>query len=96
MALQILKTGVSITTSGASAGSLLATDSSGAVATYVRIVATAAAYVRLGTGAQTAVATDMIVQPGDSIVLATAGSTHAAALQVASAGVVQISPVEGL
>lgn len=96
MALQILKTGVSITTSGTSAGASLPTTLNGAVAQYVRIAASAAAYVRLGTGAQTAVSTDMMVNPGEAIVVATGGCTHAAALQVAAAGVVQISPVDGV
>lgn len=96
MAIQIVKTGVSITTSGASAGTALATSSSGGVAQYVRIAASVAAYVRLGVGAQTAVNTDMMIAPGEAIVVATNGATHAAALQVAAAGVVQISPVEGL
>lgn len=96
MALQIVKTGVSTATSGTSAGVTLPTTSSGGVAQWVRIAATAAAYVRLGTGAQTAVNTDMVVQPGDSVVMATNGATHAAALQVSAAGVVQISAVEGL
>lgn len=96
MAIQILKTGVNIATSGVSAGAALATNTSNGVARYVRVAATAAAYVRFGVGAQTAVNTDMLVQPGDAVLIDAAGATHAAALQVASAGVVQISPVEGL
>lgn len=96
MAIQILKTGVNIATSGVSAGATLATDTSGAVAKHIRIAASAAAYVRIGVGAQTAVNTDMMVQPGDAVIIATNGSTHVAALQVAAAGVVQVSPVEGM
>lgn len=93
--MEILATGVSITTSGTSAGATLSNNAGGVKPKFVRIASTSAAYVRLGTGTQTAVATDMLVQPGDSIVLATNGSTHAAALQVTAAGVVQISPIEG-
>jgi hypothetical protein len=96
MALTILKTGISITTSGTSAGATLPTSSSGAVALYIRIAVTVAAYVRIGTGAQTAVTTDMMLIPGDSVVVATNGNTHIAAIQVAAAGVVQVSPVDGL
>ena len=49
----------------------------------------------LGVGAQTAVATDLLVQPGDALVLAVPrGCTHVAAIQLAAAGVVIVSPVE--
>ena len=96
MAIQIVKTGVNIATSATSAGATLPTNSSGAVAQYVRIVSTAAAYVRMGTGAQTAVNTDMLINPGVGEIFATNGNTHIAALQVAAAGIVQVSPVEGV
>jgi len=96
MALTILKTGVAITTSGTSAGATLPTNTGGSVAQLIRIAATANAYVRIGTGTQTAVTTDMIVQAGESVIVATSGGTHIAALQVAAAGIVQVSPVEGL
>ena len=95
MALQITNTGVAITTSGTSAGAVLPLNSAGAAPKFVRIASTAAAYVRMGTGAQTAVSTDMLIQAGDSVIMSTSGQTHAAALQVTAAGVVQISPVEG-
>jgi hypothetical protein len=36
----------------------------------------------------------MQVQPGDAVILAVSGATHYAAIQVAAAGVVQISPLE--
>lgn len=96
MALTIQKTGVAITTSGTSAGATLPTNAAGSVAQLIRIAATANAYVRIGTGTQTAVTTDMIIQAGESVILATGGHTHIAAIQVAAAGVVQVSPVEGL
>jgi hypothetical protein len=34
------------------------------------------------------------VQPGDSLILAVAGATKIAAIQVTAAGIVQISPLE--
>jgi SH3-like domain-containing protein len=93
--LTVTATGVLITTSGVSAGSALPNASSGEVPRYVRIAATAAATVRMGAGAQTAVTTDLLVQPGDAVVLTVPrGVTHIAALQVTAAGVVQVSPVE--
>lgn len=96
MALQIFATGVNITTGAVSAGTTIPLSSSGAVPRYIRISATAAACVRIGTGAQTAVATDLLIYPGDALVIATLGCTHIAAIQQAAAGVVQVSPVEDI
>lgn len=94
--LQITNTGVALTTGVASVAGTIPNNSAGVSAKYIRIVATAAAYVRIGTGAQTAVPTDMIVQPGDAVIMATLGCTGCAALQVTAAGVVQISPLEDI
>ena len=96
MAIQIFATGINIATSATSAGSALPLSSSGGVPRFVRISSSAAAYVRIGTGAQTAVTTDMLVVPSDAVIVATNGCTHAAAIQQAAAGVVQISPVEDI
>lgn len=96
MALQIFTTGASITTSAASAGATIPLDSNGKVPRYIRISATVSACVRIGTGAQTAVATDLLVQPSEAVILATLGSTHIAAIQLSAAGVVQVSPVEDI
>lgn len=88
-------TGVSITTGAASSGGALPNASSGEVPRYVRIAASVAACVRIGVGAQTAVATDLLVQPGDAVILAVPrGCTHVAAIQLAAAGVVIVSPLE--
>lgn len=93
--LTVTVTGVSITTGAASSGGALPNASSGEVPRYVRIAASAAACVRIGVGAQTAVATDMLVQPGDAVVLAVPrGCTHVAAIQLAAAGVVIVTPAE--
>ena len=96
MSLQIFATGVNITTGAASAGATIPLASNGAVPRYIRITASANACVRIGTGAQTAVATDAVVQPGESLILATLGCTHIAAIQQAAAGTVQVSPVEDI
>lgn len=88
-------TGVSITTGAASAGATLPNDSSGNKAKYYRVAcATAAALVRVGNGAQTAIATDLLVQPGDAVILNCAGCTNVAAIQLASAGTVIVTPLE--
>lgn len=88
-------TGISITTSGASASATIPNNSSGNLPRYVRIAATAAAYVRFDKTTATAVTTDMLVQPGDSQILAVpAGCDKVAAIQDAAAGKVQVSPLE--
>lgn len=89
-------TGVAIATSATSAGATIPLDSAGNVPRFIRIAATAPACVRLGVGAQTAVTTDSLVQPGDAVVTTTNGRTHIAAIQVAAAGVVQVSPLDSL
>ena len=96
MGLQIIAPGTSVATSGTSAGATIPLSSAGSVPRYVRIVTTQYAYVRIGTGAQTAVAGDMMVGPSDGVIVATLGCTNFAALQVTTAGVLQISPVEDL
>lgn len=93
--ITVTTTGVSITTGAASSGGALPNASSGEVPRYVRIAASAAACVRIGVGAQTAVATDMLVQPGDAVVITVPrGCTHVAAIQLTAAGVVIVTPVE--
>jgi hypothetical protein len=96
-AIVVTKTGVSQASGAASAGGALPTMSSGEIPKYVRVAATVAACIRLGAGAQTAVATDLQVQPGDAVILAVpSGYTNFAVIQVAAAGVVQISPLENM
>ena len=96
MGLQIFATGVSITTSATSANATIPNSSAGVLPRYIRISATANAFVRIGSGAQTAVATDMLVQPAESVILAVNGNNNIAAIQQLAAGIVQVSPVEDL
>lgn len=91
----ITTTGASIATSGTSASATIPSNSAGEKPRWIRIAATAAACVRIGKSPQTAVTTDMQVQPGDSVVIAVpSGVDTIAAIQVSAAGVVQVSPLE--
>lgn len=93
--ITVVKTGVSQASGAVSAGTTLPTAQSGEVPRFIRVAATVPACIRIGAGAQTAVATDLQVQPGDAVILAVPnGFTHFAVIQVAAAGVVQISPLE--
>lgn len=91
--------GAYITTGAASQNVALPTDSSGGNPRYIRVSASAAAYVRLGKdNTVAATANDMMVQPGDAVIMAVAnaGETYIAALQVSAAGKVQISALDNI
>jgi hypothetical protein len=93
--LSIAATGDNITTSGTSANIALPVNSAGGVPTFVRVAATVAAHVRLGTSGSVAATTDdILVMPNDAVVLLSRGFSHIAAIQNAAAGLVQVSPVE--
>jgi len=86
--------GVNITTGAASASATIPLDTSGNKARYIRISASLAAYVRIDKTTATAVSTDMMVQPGDAVILQVGQYDKVAALQVAAAGVVQVSALD--
>jgi hypothetical protein len=95
IALQIPKRGVTVNSAGASANVQIPVASDGTtLPKYLRIAASVAAYVALGPSGVTAAAGDIMVQPGDALVVTRGGATWVAAIQVAAAGVVQISGVE--
>lgn len=95
-AITVIATGVSITTSGTSASATIPNASDGNLPRYIRVAASQPACVKLGSGSATATTGDMQVQPGDAVILSTNGYNKIAAIQVASAGVVQVSPLENL
>lgn len=93
-ALGIVASGANITTSGTSARVAIPNDAAGVRARFVRVTCTVAAYVKPGNSAITAAAGDILLNPEHELVLAVGGVTHIAAIQVASAGVVNVVPVE--
>ena len=93
--LTVTAPGVNITTSGTSASATIPNDGSGNKPNYVRISATVAAYVRFGKTSATAAAGDMMVIPADAVVVQVPkGYDTIAAIQVSSAGIVQVSPLD--
>jgi hypothetical protein len=92
----VFVTGIQLVTSATSVGSAIPIDSSGGIPRFIRIAATAPAAVRIGAGPQSALVTDLQVQPGDAVVISTNGATHIAARQVSGPGIVQVSPLENL
>ena len=98
LAITVVKTGVQQASGAASAGAALPTCQSGEIPRYIRVAATAAACFKLGAGgAPTATAGDVQIQPGDAAILhVPSGMTHFAVIQVAAAGLVQVSPLENM
>ena len=95
--ITVVKTGVQQASGAASAGQLLPTDSAGNVPRFVRVAATAPACIKLGKGVPTATGADTQIQPGDSEIMQVPGGFDSfAVIQVASAGLVQISPLENI
>lgn len=93
-AVTITTTGITITTSGTSASASIPNAGDGSAPRYIRVNATVAAYVKVGKGSATAVAGDVLVQPGDPVYLVVAGNDKIAAIQVSAAGTVVVNPLE--
>lgn len=87
-------TGVNITTSGTSASATIPNALGGSKPNYVYVVATAAAHIRWGKGAQTAVTTDTLLPANVPVILHVNGCDTIAAIQNSGAGTVNIVPQE--
>lgn len=91
----IVTTGFSAATGAASASTAIPNDSSGRTPNYIRVASRNECYVKLGLSGVAATTNDILVQPADSIYLQVPkGLTHIAYIQGASAGQVNVSPVE--
>lgn len=91
--------GTTITTSGTSASANIPNDSAGNKPRYIRVAATAAAYVKISTAATNAAATtnDILVQPADAIILhVPSGVTKITAIQDSGAGKVNVVPLDNV
>jgi len=83
---------------GSAAAAQVSTVSDAGAVTGIAITNPGTGYTSLPTVAigvtTTAAAGDLLIQPGDSLVLNTAGATRVAGIRVAADGVLQVSPVE--
>lgn len=92
--LSVTTVGVEIAATTTSASVALPVVS-GSVPKACRVAATAPVRVELGTSAGvTAGSGDLLVQPGDAVVLRTHRLTHLAAVALTGTAVVQISPID--
>lgn len=90
---RVAVTGANITTSAVSASTTIPDNSAG-TKRFIRVSTTANAHIRVGTGAQTAVTTDMLIITGETVCLDVTNCDTIAAIQNAAAGTVNITPVE--
>lgn len=97
-AITVTATGTTQATAGTSASIALSTIPTAAggtnTARYVRIAAINESYVKVGDSSVTATTNDVLVQPADAVILRVQGCTHVAFIQGASAGKVNIVPLE--
>ena len=96
--ITVTVTGITMASGAASTGSVLPNMSSSEKPRFIRIAATQPACVRIGAGTQTAVVTDLQVQPGDAVIMmVSTGVTNIACIAATGVtGVVQVSPLENM
>lgn len=92
--IKVAARGATVASGAASASVAIPNDSTGGRAKRVYVAATVAAYIAPGASGVTAAAGDILLPVEQPIILDVGGQTHIAAIQVASAGVVSITPVE--
>ena len=93
--ISVNATGQTVTTTAStSTGNTLPVLSDGSRPRFVRFACTTPVHVRLGIGAQTAVATDVMVNANDELILAVGGATHWAAIDAGVAARVNVAPLE--
>ena len=94
--ITVTSTGITLASGAASTTAAIPKASNGQDVVYIRVAATAPSCVRIGAGAQTAVTTDLQVQPGDAVILQVPRGvvTISCIAATATAGVVQVSPLE--
>lgn len=93
----VTASGMTISATTTSTQAAIPNTSSGIAPRYVRVVGSAAAFVRLGIGSATATTNDFLVQPADSVTLHIPnGVTHIAAITSVGSALVNVVPLENL
>ena len=92
--ISVVKTGATLAFTATSANVAIPTDSSGASPKYIRLNATEACCVKLGTSGVAATAADLMLSAFESEVIAVGRQAYIAAIQVSAGGTLQISPLE--
>lgn len=94
--ITVTTTGANIATGAASNSIAIPVASSGEIPRYIRLASLNACYAKLGlSAAVAAVAGDILINVGDTVILAVPrGVTHIAAIQDAVAGKLNVTPLE--
>lgn len=96
-AISVNAVGTTLTSAVGSSSATIPNDSAGNLPRYVRVSATAAAYVKLGVAAATATTNDILVQPADSFILhIPSGITKIACIRDTADGKVNVVPLDNV
>jgi hypothetical protein len=93
-AITVIVTGAKINLGPASSSVTIPVMADGTRARFVILSTTTSAHVRIGTGAQTAVDTDMLVVSDAPLIVKVMGSDTIAAIEGQTAGKLVITPLE--
>jgi len=96
-AISVNSVGTTLTSAAATSSATIPNDSAGNLPRYIRVAATAAAYVKLGKTSATATTNDMLVQPGDAVILHVPGGIDKiAAIRDTADGKVSVVPLDNV
>lgn len=93
-AIRITAVGTTQVTGGASARVTIPVTAAGTAPRYIRIAALAEAYIKVGDSTVAATTNDIMLQPGDSLILTAQGCTHIAFIQGTLSTKVSVTPLE--
>jgi hypothetical protein len=94
--ITVTTVGKTQTTSGTSARVTIPNNSAGELPRYIRVAATAAAYVKIGDSSVVATTNDILVQPADAVIMSVNAQTNIAYIQDTAAGKVNVLPLENV
>lgn len=93
-AMRITATGFNASTGAASASQTIPNTAAGTAPRYIRVAGINECYVKVGASTVAATTGDVLIQPADAVILNVQGCTHIAYIQGASAGRVNVVPLE--
>ena len=92
--IPVFSAGTSLQSSGVSVSAQIPADSAGMLPLFVRVTATAAGYFRLGQDGAPAAVGDLLIQPGDGLILKTCGLSQFSFVSQSGASTVTVTPID--
>jgi hypothetical protein len=86
--------GITVASGATTAQTAIPSNSAGVVAKYVRVAATVAAHIRFNKTTAVATANDLLLMPGDAVVINVQNYDVFAVIQDAAGGFVNVVPIE--